>query len=264
MFNFVSQLFQISVASLSGKYTETFSVKQHRSCVYSAPQNLISFPPSALTHAPVGINLINISHLATRPTLQPERPAFHYAAHAQKNQCTRRLWIGQYWWAHMWPCCPEHPLTPVFSSSPQYTWRRAAAQSGVQVVCGVNLSSGAENHLRLKLRSQHTLDFQQAVFLLHNRQKNHVAETMTPEQHRKLEHPDVFLQGSPPSGLFYRPAMNTHRFDLISPYDHPFHLSFIADCLAELSANPFKVTQHKFGAVCELCFLSRSDWGFQV
>lgn len=177
MFNFVSQLFQISVASLSGKYTETFSVKQHRSCVYSAPQNLISFPPSALTHAPVGINLINISHLATRPTLQPERPAFHYAAHAQKISVHVGCGLDSTG-GHTCGCAVpstlwflRSALTPMFCSSPQYTWCRAAAQSGMQVVYGVNLSSGAENHLRLKLRSQHTLDFQQAVFLLHNRQK---------------------------------------------------------------------------------------------
>lgn len=98
-----------------------------------------------------------------------------------------------------------------------------------------------------------------AGFLLAQQTENHAAETTPPELHRELEHPDVFLQGSLPSGLFYRPAMNTHRLDLISPYDHPFHLSFIADCLADLSATPFGVTQHKFGAVCELCFLSHLD-----
>lgn len=51
--------------------------------------------------------------------------------------------------------------------------------------------------------------FSTGCFLLAQQTENHVAETMTPERHRELEHPDVFLQGSLPSGLFYGPAMNT-------------------------------------------------------
>lgn len=44
----------------------TSSLKQTPElCLYS-PQNLISFTPSALPHAPVGINLINISHFLNK------------------------------------------------------------------------------------------------------------------------------------------------------------------------------------------------------
>lgn len=99
-------------------------------------------------------------------------------------------------------------------------------------------------------------------FKLAQQTANYVAETMTPMQHQELEHPDGFLQGSLLSSLFYGPAMNTQRFDLISYY-YLFNLSFIADTLVELSASHLTVTQHEFRDVCELCFLSHLDKAFK-
>lgn len=167
----------------------------------------------------------------------------------------------------MWLCCPEHSVvfteradTNVLLLAPVHMVQGSRPVWDAGRVWGQPQQWGRESSA-VEIAFAAHFGFSTGCFPFAQPTENLVAETrdFSHEQHRKLEHPDVFLQGSLPSGLFYRPAMNTHRFDLISPYDHPFHLSFIADCLAELSANPFKVTQHKFGAVCELCFLSRSD-----
>lgn len=197
-----------------------------QSCVYSAPQNLISFPPicsdscSSWDKFDKSFSFCNKAHVVPRKN---SAEFVHYGLHAQVISGHVRYEL-EYIGGRSCGCAVPNKtwllvsaLPAMFPSSLQSTWYSTAVPFGVQVVCRVNLNitllwqAGQWMIRGLDWVSSTLWTFNGQFcsdFKLAQQTANYVAETMTPMQHQELEHPDVSLQGSLLSSLFYEPAMN--------------------------------------------------------